>query len=203
MKTIYLYVKTHQKTGFKYLGKTIQNPHRYKGSGIDWLTHLKEHGNLCSTEILKECKDNTELNYWGRHYSKLWNVVESTEWANRIPETGGGCPHIISEEQKQKISQKLKGHSVAEETRKKISKSGIGRIAWNKGLKKEDDTRIAKQAATGSKSMKGRIPWNKGKTGAQVAWNKGLTKETDNRVAKYAEELSVVNKGIAFRKRKN
>jgi hypothetical protein len=89
--TIYLYVKTHNKTGLKYLGKTTsKNPHKYKGSGADWKTHLKEYGADYTTEIIKECQTNEELNQWGRYYSKLWNVVESTDWANRIPETGGG-----------------------------------------------------------------------------------------------------------------
>ena len=88
--TIYLYVKTHQKTGLKYLGKTTQDPFTYLGSGVDWKLHLKEHGKEHSTKIIKECKTNSELSYWGRYYSELWNVAKSTEWANRIPETGGG-----------------------------------------------------------------------------------------------------------------
>ena len=88
--TIYLYKKTHNKTGLKYLGKTTQNPFKYKGSGKDWLPHLSEHGHDVTTEILKECQTKEELRYWGLYYSKLWRVVESDEWANRIPETGGG-----------------------------------------------------------------------------------------------------------------
>lgn len=88
--TIYLYKKTHNKTGLKYLGKTTKDPFDYQGSGKDWKPHLKEHGYDVTTEILKECHSNEELSYWGRYYSALWNVVESNEWANRIPESGGG-----------------------------------------------------------------------------------------------------------------
>jgi hypothetical protein len=92
--TIYLYIKTHNKTGLKYLGKTTaKDPHKYHGSGADWKTHLKEHGIDYTTEIVRECQTNKELHEWGKHYSNLWNVVESTEWANRIPETGGGANH--------------------------------------------------------------------------------------------------------------
>lgn len=88
---IYLYVKTHNKTGLKYLGKTtMSDPHAYTGSGADWKKHLKEHGEDYTTEIIRECRTNQELNKWGRYYSELWNVVGSPEWANRIPETGGG-----------------------------------------------------------------------------------------------------------------
>jgi hypothetical protein len=88
---IYLYKKTHNKTGLQYLGKTIsKDPYKYTGSGVDWVSHLKEHGYDVTTEILKECRSKKELEQWGRYYSKLWQVAESTEWANRIPETGAG-----------------------------------------------------------------------------------------------------------------
>jgi hypothetical protein len=88
--TIYLYKKTHNKTGLQYLGKTSEDPIKYKGSGKDWLPHIKEHGNDVTTEIIKECHSKEELNYWGRYYSQLWNIVDSDKWANKIPETGGG-----------------------------------------------------------------------------------------------------------------
>lgn len=51
-KPTYLYIKTHQITGLKYFGKTINNPYRYYGSGIYWLRHLKEHGYKIDTEVL-------------------------------------------------------------------------------------------------------------------------------------------------------
>lgn len=87
---IYLYKKTHNKTGLKYLGKTTRDPFKYGGSGKDWVPHIKKHGYDVTTEILKECSTKEELSRWGRYYSKLWNIVESLEWANRIPESGGG-----------------------------------------------------------------------------------------------------------------
>lgn len=86
----YLYVKTHNRTGLKYLGKTIQNPYKYKGSGIHWCRHLSKHGNDVTTEILKECQTNDEIKYWGQYYSDLWNVVNDNAWANLKPETGDG-----------------------------------------------------------------------------------------------------------------
>lgn len=40
---IYLYVKTHNITGLKYLGKTNnKDPHSYKGSGKYWILHCKK-----------------------------------------------------------------------------------------------------------------------------------------------------------------
>ncbi len=88
---IYLYVKTHNQTGLKYLGKTIKsNPYKYPGSGKYWRRHLKLHGHDVSTEIIKECVDEKELEHWGRYYSELWDIVNSPQWANLKPESGEG-----------------------------------------------------------------------------------------------------------------
>ena len=40
---IYLYIKTHNVTGLKYLGKTTQDPYKYKGSGKRWTNHINKH----------------------------------------------------------------------------------------------------------------------------------------------------------------
>lgn len=87
--TTYLYIKTHNKTGLKYLGKTIKSdPHKYKGSGIRWLNHISKHGYDVTTEIIFESNNPQEIRAKGLYYSKLWNVVESDNWANLKPETG-------------------------------------------------------------------------------------------------------------------
>ena len=101
---IYLYVKTHNITSMKYLGKTIsKDPYSYKGSGIVWTRHLNKHGFNISTEIIRECTSEDELVQWGRYYSKLWNVVESPEWANLKEEAGPRG--AWSDESKLKLSQ--------------------------------------------------------------------------------------------------
>lgn len=141
--TIYLYVKTHNVTGLKYLGKTSRtNPHEYQGSGIYWRSHLKKHGKDYSTEILKECKTKEELKFWGLYYSNLWNVVDakSTDgrklWANLKPENGdgGSLPgelsyrygKVHSDETRQKISSRTIGKSVSQATRDKMSAARKG-----------------------------------------------------------------------------
>ena len=93
---IYLCIKTHRHTGYKYLCQTVQEPFKYKGSGPYWRSHLKRYGNTVHTEIARECQSKEELSYWGRYYSKLWRITTSMDdygnriWANQIPETGGG-----------------------------------------------------------------------------------------------------------------
>lgn len=103
---IYLYLKIHNKTGLKYLGKTKEDPHKYKGSGLHWLRHLTKHGDDVTTKVLKECSSNEEIKEWGLHYSNLWNVVDSPEFANLKLESGDGGP--VGPEGAKKISNKVK-----------------------------------------------------------------------------------------------
>lgn len=126
---IYLYLKTHNTTGLKYLGKTKNDPFKYLGSGKVWKEHLGQHGKDVSTIILRECANNKEVNVWGRYYSELFDVVQSKEFANLIPETGGGVGNsnqVITEEQRNKISQALKGHKQSAETVQKRINSRLG-----------------------------------------------------------------------------
>jgi hypothetical protein len=87
---IYLYLKIHRKTKLKYLGKTVQNPYTYKGSGKYWKSHLKTHGNDVKTVIIKECSDKEELESLGRYYSEKWDVKNSPNFANLKEESGDG-----------------------------------------------------------------------------------------------------------------
>lgn len=58
----------------------------------------------------------------------------------------------------------------------RVSNTLLGKhqIAWNKGLTKETDKRVATYSASLKKRFIGvkRVPWNKGKQGLQKAWNK-------------------------------
>lgn len=114
---IYLYVKTHNQTGLRYLGQTTsKDPYKYPGSGKYWKLHLKKHGSNFSTEILKECASVKDVEHWGKYYSDLWNIVNDPTWANLKPETGdGGWPKDArvgkrhTAESKQKMSAARKG----------------------------------------------------------------------------------------------
>lgn len=95
--TIYLYLKTHNKTGLKYLGKTIQDPLKYRGSGKRWNNHIKKHGYDVTTEILFESSDAEKIKEKGLYFSEVWNIVESQEFANlKIEEGDGGFSHVHS-----------------------------------------------------------------------------------------------------------
>lgn len=92
----YLYVKTHNVTGLKYLGQTSSSdPHTYKGSGVYWRRHLRKHGPDFSTQILLATEDKDELKVTGVFFSRLWGVVRDKSWANLKEESGdGGWDHI-------------------------------------------------------------------------------------------------------------
>jgi hypothetical protein len=83
-------IKTHSKTKLKYLCVTHNEDYeKYKGSGLYWKNHLKIHGSeYIDTELLYETECKEELRNKGLYYSSLYDVVESSEWANLIPETG-------------------------------------------------------------------------------------------------------------------
>ncbi len=61
-----------------------------------------------------------------------------------------------------------------------------GTRAWNKGLSKNTDKRVAKNAKN-MKETKQQMTF--------IAWNKGLTKYDDKRVAKYTETMKITKKG--------
>jgi len=129
--TQYLYVKIHNDTGMCYLGKTQQNPFKYRGSGIKWRDHLKKHGYNISTIILYETENVNHLKRAGIFFSHVFNVVESDQWANLMLEEGQGGTTtkgmIHSKESRKKMSKRMAGHKnprygipVSAETRAKI-----------------------------------------------------------------------------------
>jgi hypothetical protein len=126
---IYLYVKTHQLTGMKYLGMTRQDPYSYSGSGTYWRKHLKKRGNNISTEILLATENENEIAETGLFFSKLWNIVESTEWANLVPEEGEGGKNLRhlkrTPEWNRKVGEASKGRPPANK----------GKTVWNNGIR--------------------------------------------------------------------
>ena len=77
--------------GLNYLGITHRDPYKYRGSGVYWKRHLKSHNfkiDDIETIILFETNNYSELCEKGKYYSELYDVVNSEDWANLIPETG-------------------------------------------------------------------------------------------------------------------
>lgn len=155
--TYYLYKKTHQITGLKYLGKTAKvDPHQYQGSGKRWRSHLKKHGYHVDTEILKECQTNDEVKYWGEYYSKLWNIVDSDDWANLKEETGDGGNTSLTDAFKAKIPL--------------MSELAKNRKWWNNG-----EESVHSESQPGPEWVRGRImPTDNVHNTGKKYWNNGV-----------------------------
>jgi hypothetical protein len=84
-----LMIKTHNKTGLKYLCITNKDDwDKYTGSGVKWRKHLEKHGIDISTELLYESEDYVSFVAECVYYSVLYDVAISDEFANVIPERG-------------------------------------------------------------------------------------------------------------------
>lgn len=131
----YLYVKTHNKTGLKYLGKTENdNVEKYQGSGKFWKRHIKKHGYDVSTEIIGAFDCNNDLRIAGLFWSKKWNIVKNPQWANLKEETGdGGASSDIIRIKMSLRAKQRKGIPCSLETREKIRLAKLGKSTSLKG----------------------------------------------------------------------
>ena len=91
----YLMIKEIEQTGVKYLCKRKQYKDpldhiKYKGSGKLWRRLLRAHPEYTIKTTVLGLYDKEDLVKYGMYYSNLYNIVESTEWANLIPEVGDG-----------------------------------------------------------------------------------------------------------------
>lgn len=81
-------------SGLKYLCKTTTearlNPYVYRGSGKYWLKHIRKNKSWIITCVIGTYDTSQQLAKAGEYYSSLYNVAESKDWANLIPETGNG-----------------------------------------------------------------------------------------------------------------
>lgn len=88
-----LMIKTHNKTGLKYLCYTQSTGiyyDNYKGSGKRWKEHLKKHGDDIITVLLFESDSYDEFKLYAIEKSIEFDIVQSDQWANLKPEDGTG-----------------------------------------------------------------------------------------------------------------
>ena len=114
--TIYLYAKQHNKTGLRYFGKTTRDPYQYNGSGKYWISHCNKHDWDITTTWVHAYEDIALCEQEALFFSEVYDIVESSDWANLKPENGcdGGSVkgRILgpqSVEHSSKISNALKG----------------------------------------------------------------------------------------------
>lgn len=119
MKPTRLYVKEHSVTGLRYFGKTTRiNIEKYKGSGVYWKNHIKKHGidNVRNIWVSDWFTSKEELVEFALAFSELYDIVESSGWANLMEENGlsgalvGEANIAKRPEIRKKISEALMGH---------------------------------------------------------------------------------------------
>lgn len=126
-------IKTHCRTGLKYLCVTTKDDHNaYLGSGKYWRRHLKEHGEDFKTEVLVELPELclSTFNALCLRESVANDVVESKDWANLCYETGyqtGTLGRKYSKESKLKMSESQRGKQLTDEHRQKIGETLRGK----------------------------------------------------------------------------
>lgn len=90
-------IKTHNKTGLKYLCYTQKKDHNsYKGSGKYWKDHIKNHGYDVTTEVIFQTEFYEEFINIAKKYSEEYNVVNDKLWANLRIEDGTGGDTVSS-----------------------------------------------------------------------------------------------------------
>lgn len=91
-KPTFLYIMQHRVTGKLYFGKSVrtyENFLKYNGSGSLWKNHIKKHG-IEHVEKIWWCYfiEIEPMIEFALTFSSNNNIVESTEWANIVIETG-------------------------------------------------------------------------------------------------------------------
>ncbi len=147
-----LYIKTHNKTGLKYFGKTTQAVNKYRGSGKYWKRHTKKHGHDVTTKVYGTyLEGDPNLKKDAIMFSIQNDIVKSEEWANLEIEDGhsggivGSIPWnkgktgMYSDETLIEMSKRAKIRSNTPE-----SKAAVSRVHKGKKLKqKQIDVLIA------------------------------------------------------------
>ena len=188
----------------KYSLEKRWGEHCYQWSDCRYLSRaIKKHGKGgFEVSVLARCNSLEEMNYREAYYIKLFktlvpngynlttggdNSKMSKETLQIISENskkmwaegkgrGRQKGSKNSEESKLKAAAALKGHSVSEETREKMSSRRMGGTAWNKGQTKETNVSIKST----SEKLKGKslTPEHVQKLSdshkGQKAWNEGI-----------------------------
>jgi len=123
---IYLYAKQHRVTGLRYFGKTTRDPYVYNGSGKYWTNHCNKHGWDIETTWVHAYEDINLCEKEALFFSKVYDIVESDDWANLKPENGinGGTVkgHKKSDTARLKMSIAKKGKSSGRNTNYRTGK---------------------------------------------------------------------------------
>ena len=172
MKFYGIYKITNLVNGKMYIGKHVTSDldDGYMGSGIVINNALKKYGkeNFCK-EWLMFCEDEEELNYMERVFVDQTWIDRSDTYNLKIGGEGGFQKELWlgrkrSIKNRQRLSNALKGHTLSEKSKEKISQK-------NKG-KTRPTNAIENQRISIKKTLSIQGIWNKGKKCPQISGEK-------------------------------
>ena len=138
----YIYLITDTTNNMKYVGQHHYNKEgeldpNYHGSGIIISRIYKERPETLKEEYIKTCYSDSEMNSDEQYYIKLFKTLYPNGY--NLTEGGDGC--VASEETRKKISVSLKGKTLSEEHRRKLSEAKKGRPSCMLGKKHSEETK--------------------------------------------------------------
>lgn len=141
----FIYITTNTVNGKKYIGQTSfkrgdTRNSNYLGSGKYLKEALRKHGiENFTREVIFIAQSFEDLNWAEKHFIQQHDAVNSRNYYNVSP--GGraslgftGKKH--TQERNQKLSNKLKGHTVSDKVRSIVSKTGKLNAGSNNGRAK-------------------------------------------------------------------
>jgi group I intron endonuclease len=136
---------TNKLNGSRYVGQTVRTlserwaRHCDAHSDCHYLrSAIEKYGkNNFEIKVIVRCNSLEEMNHRETYYIKLFNTMAPNGYnivpgGNRGPSRKG---QKNSEESKLKVAATLKGHSVSEDSRRKMSFRKMGKPTWNTGTK--------------------------------------------------------------------
>jgi len=155
---------------------------------IDTIEYLRQYPGavLSASKIVEERNKKLKGQKRTDETKKRLSIKNKISWQKNPHQGRTGSP--LGEESKKALSEKLKGHVVSDETRRKIGEAGIGREPWNKDLTKADDIRLQSVSKKISE-------WN------TISMTPEKRKQIGQTLKKlYANGMKIPNAKVGFRK---
>lgn len=205
-KTHKLMIKIHLVTNLKYLCYTQKDGeeyNNYKGSGKNWIKHLKKHGENIKTELIFETENYNEFKNFAIKKSIELNIVESKEWANLKIESGDGGDTVSNRmwiTNKQEDKYILKTEEIPEGWKKGrtncVFKDSNFQSQFSKKQSYELRSKLMKECWDMGKME---VKKEGGRRGATSENNPAKNPETAEKISKKLKEFYLTEKGLELR----
>jgi hypothetical protein len=193
IKKYKLMLKTHNKTGKKYLCITKKDKwEEYPGSGAQWRKHCTKHGFDLSTDLLFTTDDYLEFVFVCIFYSIELDIVLSEEFANSIPEVGYDN-HFLNLTGKSNLE--LWWDYATDEMKKEVIRKRNKSISKNHFTKNENRESTLKKISESNKLYWKNLSLDERKSSLENMWE-GFRKFIDDKDENYETWKSNISKSL-------